>query len=188
MRPHYDAAMRLFRVLVAAIAVVIVSALVAPGIGQAQPLPEHSLVITKIVEGDVPAGSTFEVEVECTFLFDNAPEGGFDPTQTVTFGEEGGSETILVPITVDECTATETEDAGAESVVYGGEDNGCDITATETDVSADFPDLNNNSSAPEGLLVTCEVTVTNTFPTEEPPPPAPEPAAQVVVVTPTFTG
>ena len=141
---------------------------------------EGTLVVTKIVEGPVPAGTEFVVEVDCPPA---APSGGeteaIENPRTLTFGEEGGSQSLPTFIFASECTITEIDDGGAETVTYGGEDipGGCDVTASEENVVADFIEP-----------VTCEVTVTNTF-VEPAPLPEPEPAPAAAVATqPTFTG
>ena len=177
--------------------IVVLCAMALPGVGGAVPVPiVNELVVTKIVEGPVPPGTEFVVEVDCSSpIKTGAGAEGFDDPDPIVFGEEGGSETIQIPPFVDECTVTETDDGGASSVVYGGEDNGCDITATDSDVTADFPGFapgaDPSGGPPPIVGVTCEVTVTNTFD----PPPEPAPAAQpaanaaaAVPVGPRFTG
>jgi hypothetical protein len=139
---------------------------------------EGTLVVTKIVEGPVPPGTEFLVEVDCPPI--QPTDGGGEAIENprfLTFDEEGGSQTLPVFIFASECTITEIEDGGAETVTYGGEDipGGCDVTASETNVVADFIEP-----------VTCEVTITNTF-VEAPPAPEP-PAAQIVEAQPAFTG
>jgi len=141
---------------------------------------EGTLVVTKVVEGPVPEGTEFVITVDCPVTDRSAevdPEG-LGVSEELTFGEEGGSEEVSVPFFADECTVTETEDGGAASTTYAGEDvpGGCDVTANEDNAVVDFIEP-----------VECEVTVTNTFEEEPPPPPEPEPAAQVVTA-PTFTG
>ena len=153
-----------------------VSLLAAPAAPQGL---EGTLIVTKIVEGPVPPGTTFEVEVDCPPIAPGDVETEvIQNPRFLTFDEEGGSQSLPVFIFASECTITEIDDGGAETVTYGGEDipGGCDVTASETNVVADFIEP-----------VTCEVTITNTF--SEPPAPLPEPEPAATVITqPTFTG
>ena len=194
---------RMFAVTLAIVSLFVIA---TPAVGNAQspegnggpiPLPEHELIVTKIVEGPVPPGTEFEVEVDCTELLKTETEGAGAEGQTfpvtLTFDEEGGSQSVDVPFFTDECTATETADGGASSVVYGSEDQDCETTATDTDVTANYLD-NDVAAEPSGgqaQAISCEVTITNTFEPEPEPVPEPEPAAAAVTVvqaTPTFTG
>ena len=163
-----------------AVAAVLLSGLATPASSQSL---EGTLVVTKIVEGPVPPGTEFLVEVDCPPIDRGAsdvdPEVIENP-RFLTFGEEGGSQELPAFIFASECTITEIEDGGADSVTYGGEDipGGCDVTASEENVVADFIEP-----------VTCEVTITNTFPDAEPDDVVQDPvAADVVETQPTFTG
>ena len=136
-------------------------------------LEDPSVVtVTKVVEGEVPDGTEFVVEVDC------GDEGG--PVE-LTFGAAGGTEEVFVDF--GGCTVTETDDGGAASVTYvcqiddpgdQGEPSTCQGDQT---VQVDAP----------GTLAT--VTVTNTFPTTEvEPDEAPAEIADVVAARPSFTG
>ena len=193
------------RMFAVTLAIFALFAVIVPAVGNAQspegtdgpiPLPDHELIVTKIVEGPVPPGTEFEVEVNCTELLkgtEGSAEGGQAFPVTLTFDEQGGSQSVDVPFFTDECTATETEDGGASSVVYGAGtgDDSCDVTPTATDVTANYLDIE-LAAEPSGVpeqTISCEVTVTNTFEPEPEPEPEPQPAAVAVVqVTPSFTG
>ena len=184
---------RLLPIALAALAAAAL-AVIAPSGVDAQVIESATLDVTKVVEGDVPPGTTFTVEVVCPFIdgpptdstavdseeWGGVPEGaGGDIEETLTFGEEGGTQTVEdIGFLNRNCTVTETEDGGAESVTAtGGADNSgaCDVTPGTTTAEIEF-----------GGPTTCEVVVTNTFPTE--PEPEPAPAAAAVTVGPTFTG
>ena len=126
-----------------------------------------TLTVVKVVEGDVPTDAEFVINVECTLT----------DVVDLTFGPEGGSETINV-VPDEDCVVTETEDAGAESVTYAAEcsaANGC-TAGEDTDSGATFTFFDGGAAG--------TATVTNTFP-EAPPEP---PVADVVELGPTFTG
>ena len=182
---------RLFLVL----AVVAAGLMIAPAISDAAVVSTATLVITKVVEGPAPAGTEFTVEVDCPALphddqaSDEAdPEGPFPNPRTVTFTADGGTQSVdLFPTEAPECTVTETDTGGADSVTYAAGDVTADCTVTAGDDSATV------SILLDGVLETsCEVIITNTFAEPEPPPVEPPPAAQPAAVTaglqPAFTG
>jgi hypothetical protein len=80
------------------------------------------LLIDKEVEGDVPAGTTFTVEVACeegegVAVADVGPQDEHDGQTAVyerQFGADGGSDVVYFYGPAD-CIITETEDGGAES-------------------------------------------------------------------------
>lgn len=112
------------------------------------------LTVDKVVEGDVPADTAFTVHVDCA-----PPEGSNfeygDISVDLGYGADGGSGHVIVYDTwsVANCTVTETEDGGAETV---------DVDpATATFAEGDY---------------NARSTVTNTFPAAEPTPtPTPTP-------------
>jgi hypothetical protein len=148
--------------------------------------------VVKVVNGPVPAGTVFEVEVACTTDTPAAPsEGG--ASATLQFDEDGnpiGSDSIPADF-FESCHAEETEDGGAASVSY----------ACEVSQQSDAPDEGNSQ-------LTCEddqtvhygdvagglgtITITNTFEAAPPPPPPDvEPddvVPDVVNASPSFTG
>ncbi len=181
------------KLLIAVAALALTVAVFGPfGAADAQQ-EQNSFTVVKVVDGPVPAGSVFEVEVTCTSK-ESSPAEGFGST-TMQFDENGdpiGANTITGgPFT--NCTATETVTNGA-SVTYA--------------CSATFP--SGSPGAPEGAPAVClddqtvsfdniggaegTITVTNTF--AEPPPPPPPVVDDdddvvddgVVTATPPFTG
>ena len=144
------------------------------------------VAVTKVVTGDAAPGTTFDVVVECEEpILDRAAENGADATvlpdlptgllgpfeETLTFGEEGGTQTLLVG-GGSNCTVSEVAPPGCELV---------NINPDEFDIEY-APILYSGSTqvvpVPGSVLA---VTVTNDCPAA-----AASPAA--VEVTPTFTG
>src|SRR5262245_6699204 len=76
---------------------------------------DNTFTVNKVVEGPVPPGTVFEVAINCI------GQGA----STMTFDEDGNPTSAnsfeISPFTT--CSATETEDGGAESVSYQ-----CDVT------------------------------------------------------------
>ena len=135
------------------------------------------LLVEVKVEGDVPEGTTFEVEVECwgpdpsvepVLLVGNGTDNDGDPTFTAsrTFEATGDTEQVVLyqagneperlqpsdfePTVGDipaECTVTQTDDGGAESTTSD--------PAANSPVTIDIEELDDYT-----------VTFTNTFPTE----------------------
>jgi hypothetical protein len=176
----------------ATVAVAVAAAILLPTAAQAgKQVETATLIVTKVVTGDVPADAEFTIEVTCPFLTgdsgdadidsngaawgdDGAPEGPpFENPRIVTFGPEGGSESLDVFEFAPDCTVTETDASGAETTVYepGVTDPECTVTASADGALVEYEDA-----------VTCEVVITNDFPEPEPQP------AQVVQVGPAFTG
>ncbi len=122
--------------------------------------------IAKVVEGPVPEGTEFEVEVSC--------ENSNGPTidETLTFPAEGGLETVGGGGSSVDCTVTETVTGGATTVAYE-----CEAIEQVT-CGADGQSFTFTSDVAE-----VQVTVTNTFAE-----PAPPPVAEPLVVSPAFTG
>jgi hypothetical protein len=166
--------------------------------------PAHceELEVTKVVTGTPqaapPPGTQFSVVVECIKhennseqqddilassqfndwqdWIDSLPEGNKPPfTTTLTFGPEGGTESILVAAKHEsECTVTEQPPPG------------CTLTSIEpaTTTIGGHSDAN-ASTVEEREPVVHEVTVTNNC---NPPVQPAAAAASVVVVQPRFTG
>ena len=159
------------------------SLLVAPSLAGAQDTEGQSnaaLDITKVVEGEVPPGTTFDVEINCDTggAKGTAPEGG--PTvQTITFDETGGTQHIEVPQFNAVCSVMEIETGGADSVTYapGEQGDGCQVSTTEVDATIEN----------QGAGDTCGVIITNTFPEAQPDDVVQDPA-DVVDAQPAFTG
>ena len=109
--------------------------------------------IAKVVEGPVPDGTEFEVEVSC--------ENPHGPTidETLTFPAEGGLETVGGGGSSVDCTVTETVTGGATTVAYECEE------IEQVTCGADGQSFTFTSDVAE-----VQVTVTNTF--AEPAPPA----------------
>jgi hypothetical protein len=137
--------------------------------------PFQVLNVTKVVEGSPPAGAEFVVEVECSN--DQGPTESdtltFDGSGTQVF-DAGGAST--------ECTATETESAGATTVTYSCEE----VSAAQCDAAGNAVTFTSD-------VAEATITVTNTFTPAPPPPPppSPEPAlppAPVLAARPVFTG
>jgi hypothetical protein len=177
--------------ILAALVAGLAGALLAPSGAGAQVIPTATLDVTKVVEGEVPPGTTFTIEVSCPAIvkgpptddaavdaedWGGGPEGTEDIEETLTFGEEGGTQSVEgITIATQHCTITETDTGGAEAVTTtagAGDPDDCNVTPGTTSGEIDFDDA-----------TTCEVIVTNTFPEPEP-----APAAQAVTVGPTFTG
>jgi uncharacterized protein DUF5979 len=149
----------------------------------------NTLIIEKNVVGAAPSGTTFTVEVTCESSL--SPGVAAPSTTDVTFDNDGNptnDNSLNVPAG-QQCTATETEDGGADTVDYG-----CEIVRGETDQTGP-PFLGNcgpdDNQATFGDVIgdTATITVTNTFvptPTATTAPPRVVPLA--VVAAPTFTG
>ena len=169
------------------------SLLLVPSLAGAQDTEGRSnaaLDITKVVEGEVPPGTTFTVEVSCPTIDGGPPTdstavdaedwGGANPegipdiNETLTFDENGGTQSVEgIFFENRDCTVTETDDGGAESVTYAAgpnEPDGCEVVPAEDSAEANFGDPS-----------TCDVQITNTFPEAQ--------AADVIQdIGPTFTG
>jgi hypothetical protein len=167
---------------VAAMAGGAVALAAAPG-GAGAPVG-NTLTVDKVVEGTVPAGTTFTVQVDCQSDLTPGPAA----VPTVTFDDQGNPTTtnhFTVPAG-QVCTVTETATGGATTTSYA-----CEITRGSTDQIG--PPFLGNCTGDNEVTFTdvigdaATITVTNTFPTPTPPPVQP-PVTQAVVVTPTFTG
>jgi hypothetical protein len=159
----------------------------------------NSLTILKTVSGEVPAGTTFTVSVDCnTSLIDNGGSG--TDSATVEFDETGQpttADTIDFNDNTGWCDVTETVDGGATSTTYE-----CEGVVTAAPVGGAVVDPICSAAGPttepirvtkSSLAIDATVTVNNTFP--EPTPttttttPAPKPtAAPAVVAKANFTG
>jgi len=156
--------------------------------------PAAPLTIVKMVEGPVPAGTTFTVTVQCD---GSATFEGGSQTAEVTFdatGQPTSPDTLYFIDGPGSCVATETANSGAATTTYACE-GGFPVDEEPVGDSADvFPtaevlDQVCASAGPQATPITMhlvspsqEVTITvhNTFV-------APQPAAQVVA-QPAFTG
>ena len=142
--------------------------------------------VTKVVTGDPAPGTTFDVVVACeapdlSIPFENdtqansplpdLPEGIVGPFEvTLTFGEEGGTQTLLVG-GGSNCTVSEVAPPGCELV---------NINPDEFEIEY-FPTVTGSTQVQPEPGSVLAVTVTNDCPAA-----AAAPAA--VEVTPTFTG
>jgi len=151
--------------------------------------------VVKVLEGPVPAGAVFEVEVVCTPDINSAPSTELVAATTFEFDENGdpiGPDSVGVGL-FETCTAEETVTNGAAvayacqvSQVAGAATEGSADVACVDDQTVHFGEV----AGAEGLI-----TVTNTFEAAPPPPPPPPPdvlpdddTPGVVDATPTFTG
>ena len=141
--------------------------------------------VTKVVTGDPAPGTTFDVVVECeepiidlrlengtgAAVLPDLPEGLLGPfEETLTFGEEGGTQTLLVG-GGSNCTVSEVAPPGCELV---------NINPDEFEIEY-FPFFNGTTQVQPEPGSVLAVTVTNDCQAA-----AASPAA--VEVTPTFTG
>lgn len=159
-------------------------------------LLQNTLTVVKVVEGPVPAGAVFEVEVDCEPLATSpASEGG--SFTTLQFDENGDA---IGPDSVDvgpftECTATETVTNGA-AVSYACQVAGPVVKSQPEGPPPPLPlaECTDDQSVTFYEVVEAEgtITVTNTFEEEPPPPPAVDDdddvIGDVVTATPSFTG
>ena len=154
--------------IVAAVGLVATGLVLGATLADAGPGP-NSIVVTKVVQGPVPPGTTFIVDVDCD-------EDAFD--NQAMFPATGGSEVILVGLGVDQtCTVAETQTGGAVATTFA-----CQVT----DVGVNDPPTCQGTNAAvslNSLDSEVTITVTNTFV----PPPEPA-AAEPVEAAPTFTG
>ena len=163
----------------------------AEEVGPAVPAPRLSpafcteVEVTKVVTGDPAPGTTFDVVVECeepilnggpiefdtgAAVLPDLPEGLLGPfEETLTFGEEGGTQTLLVG-GGSNCTVSEVAPPGCQLVNINPDE-------FEIDYLLFFNGTAQVQPVPGSVLA---VTVTNDCPPLEDPP--------VVIVTPTFTG
>ena len=147
--------------------VVLVAGVVAvPGVagaGKSDPVTSN---VTKIVEGPVPDGTTFDVQIDCnTAQVDLADAEGGPTTQTITFDAAGGTQAIEVPQFQPECTITETDDGGAVLVA-------CSSAEPSDPSSASSARPRCRSRSRTAGPRKCSVSITNTFEAVSPPPPA----------------
>ncbi len=171
------------RCLVAVASVAAAAALSALPAGAGGPVT-NSVTIDKAVDGLVPAGTTFTVEVTCSSILS---PGSLAPTPTVITFDATGSPTsnnVVNAAAGQQCTADETVDGGAAAVDYA-----CEITRGGTDQTPPF--LGNCTGDNEVTFTDvigddATITVTNTFPMPTPEPVIP--AATAVQAPPTFTG
>jgi hypothetical protein len=142
-----------------------------------------TLTVEKVVDGPVPPGTTFTVDLNC----DDDPDVG---STTMTFDENGnpvpaGSNVVMwtsIPVGGLDCTPTEQPS---------------DATVSYSCTADGFVDCSSAGPQPEPIGVsiggtgTGTVTVANTFAEPPPPEPAPPPQATpapVIEATVAFTG
>ena len=177
-----------FFAAVAAIALAVVGfALLSPADAQTG----NTFTVVKVVEGPVPDGAVFEVEVTCEPEINKAPEGG-GVSETVTFDQDGNptsNNTFNVGL-FETCTAVETVTNGAV-VSYS-----CEASApvgAPADEGQSQIQCVDDQTVYYGEIVDAQgtITVTNTFEELPPPPPDVEPddvVPDVVNASPSFTG
>lgn len=142
------------------------------------------LEVTKVVTGEAPAGTTFEVEVECEVTENgnngpiNAQQNGDLPpshtppfTETLTFGEEGGTESLFVSPFESSATCTISEEPPAPCELDSIDPETVEVTQEDVDAHAVIP-----------------VTVTNACPEAAAPVAPPAPPAPAAAAQPRFTG
>lgn len=156
--------------------------LVVPGVADAGKGDPVTLNVTKVVEGPVPDGTTFDVQIDCDVTNpDSADAEGGPTTQTITFDATGGTQAVSVPQFQPTCTITETDDGGAVTVVYAqdvpSDDEFCDYTVGEGSIDVSY-----------SRALECSVSITNTFEAEPLPPAPPPPAVDPIQAQPAFTG
>jgi hypothetical protein len=153
----------------------------------------NTFTVEKVVVGPVPAGTVFEVTVQCTGDPNDAPSEGI-PASVFQFDENGdpiGANSLQTGLFVS-CTATETDDGGAASVSYA-----CAVANPPRSPADEQAEGNSQVQCVDdqtvhyGEVVGGEgtITVTNTF--EAAPPPDVEPddvVPDVVNASPSFTG
>ena len=173
------------------------------------------VVVEKVVEGPVPEGTVFEIEVDCTPTAPTvAPEAEATPSipdpepVTLKFDANGdpiGTDMVSAP-SFGTCKVTETDDGGASTVSYecsvppmpngtvDPEANGAPVECLD-DQTVGFGQVMVAEENLDYEIIGAEgtVTVTNTFEEEPEPEPetAPDSAARqpsVVAARPTFTG
>jgi hypothetical protein len=173
-------------------------AFVAAGLtGIADAGVSNTFTVDKVVEGPVPDGAVFEVEIDCSAIDHNgAGPAGISFPVTVQFDATGapiGTNSVLVDPGY-QCTAVETVTNGAV-VTYACEASSPDLNGdveAEAEVDIVYASCTDDQTVlfEEINSSTGTITVTNTF--EEEPEPETEPAgaapAGVVAATPTFTG
>jgi hypothetical protein len=100
------------------------------------------LTVNKVVEGTAPAGTTFEIEVDCVAGLDGIAAGiDFGSfVEDLEYGAFGGVQDVIL-YSGAVCTTTETDDGGADSSSVEGaeadfEESPIDLTATVTNVFA----------------------------------------------------
>jgi Domain of unknown function (DUF5979) len=166
--------------VVAAMAFGGVVATVVPG--SAGTAPENTVIVEKEVTGDVPAGTTFTVEVTCGDIL--GPGAALSEPVVITFAADGTptSDNSLTTPAGTGCLVEETANGGATSTGYA-----CDMVRGPSDDTPPFLgncDSDNEVSFDDVIGDTATITVTNDFPPAEPV----TPAAQAVQAAPGFTG
>ena len=161
--------------------------------GGAGALPLNTVIVEKHVTGDVPAGTTFTVQVTCASTL--GPAAAAPTPVTLTFDAKGdavGNDRVTTSAGT-QCAVEETVNGGATSTTYS-----CSIVRGPTD-EVGPPFLGNcgpgDNQATFGDVIgdTATIGITNVFPTTPttptttPQPPAVQPAA-AVQAPPAFTG
>lgn len=120
------------------------------------PNPLNTITVEKRFRGDVPANSTFTVEVSCS-VAPGDPAVPVAPIQTHQYTATGGTHQFQVSNDLRDCRVTETADGGATSIDYQASVTPPNqiLNAGPNDVGVRF--------APGGGQV-AQVAITNRFP------------------------
>jgi hypothetical protein len=160
---------------------VIATATIALAAGGGAVAVQNTVTVTKVVQGPVPASTTFAVTLTCV------PTGLPTTTHVIHFDANGNptdtnSFSDILDLTT--CTATETDSGGASAVSYA-----CELTYGNGDPShlSQCSSDQAVSFANDVLTDSATLTVTNRFDAPAPTPPtvAPEP---VEIQPAAFTG
>jgi hypothetical protein len=204
--------MRIRNAVVASVAVIALVALGLFGTADAG-LESNTVTVEKVVEGPVPEGTVFEIEVDCDLTPRPVPPAEATPSipvpdpVTLEFDANGdplGTDMVSAPL-YGTCIVTEIVDGGASTVSYkcvetplpnGNAEPQPMIEPVECidDQTVGFGQLMAADETADYEIIGAEatVTVTNTFEPEPEPEPETEPAAAartgVVAARPAFTG
>jgi hypothetical protein len=148
----------------------------------------NTVTVEKEVDGPVPTGTTFTVELVCESQV--VPHAEAPTPEIITFNASGTA-TSENTFPVGEgmvCTATETDDGGATTVAYA-----CDVTDGKPAVCSDdnqvsFDSLEDDATITVTNTFTAAPTTTTTTTTTTVPLAPVTPAAQAVKAAPAFTG
>ncbi|MDE0802554.1 MAG: hypothetical protein OSA99_04440 [Acidimicrobiales bacterium] len=161
------------------------------------------LDVTKAIEGPVPDGTEFVVEVDCAFIGleggqGEGPELPDAGPYDLTFAADGGTNRVWFS-DQHSCELTETEDGGAQSTTFVSEDcgaegpggegatgNGAELVAILDADQCDATVTNVFAATTTGSTTTTSTTTTST--TEPDDDVSPATAAQPTTASPTFTG
>jgi hypothetical protein len=141
--------------VVGATSVVTLFAAVSPAHAGVTTIPEvATLTITKVVQGDVPAGTTFTIRAVC--------EGSGE--HELAFGADGGQQQIVFT-EADQCDITEPDDGGSLSTTGLGEINISEpIEYSRTVVNTFAPAPSSSSSSSTSSPIDSAAAATTTQP------------------------